>query len=287
MDDKQISMKRAVRNFQSVPVLSGVITKLTSLAEDDKATIQEMARLVSSDQVLCAKILKLVNSPFYGFSRRVSTISHALILLGVNVVKSLAISSSIFEVMEKNIVGLWEHSLGTGVIAGIIARRLDFQESEEIATAALLHDIGKVIIRLELKEEYNDLLSLSESKEVFIREAEREMLGVDHAEIGELLARRWFLPDKLIEPIACHHDVEKSVTYQTRTAIVHIADVFSKAGGFGFSGDDFVPQIQPIAWKRLGLNEHMLEELIDEIEDALVETKNFSLELLSDDNPKA
>jgi putative nucleotidyltransferase with HDIG domain len=237
-----------------------------------------MSRLVSSDQVLSARVLRLVNSPSYGFYR-VSTISNAMILLGVDVVKCLALSSSIFEIMEKNVLGLWEHSLGAGVAANIIARRLQLTECEEISTAALLHDIGKVIIKLKFPEEHDQLLLLVDEQDLTYREAELKLLGIDHAEVGGWLAKSWYLPDKLLEPIAMHHDVARSEQHRVKSAVVHLSDILVKASNFGFSGDVFVPQIQPSAWKCLGMTHQLLEEIIDELDDRLVDTKNFSLEL--------
>jgi putative nucleotidyltransferase with HDIG domain len=269
-------------NTGSLPTLPGIITKLNALSENDKSSVQEMARLVSSDQVLSARILKLANSPSYGFYR-VSTISNAMILLGVNVVKSLALSSSIFEIMEKNSVGLWEHSLGAGVAANIISRRLKLPECEEISTAALLHDIGKVIIRLNFGDDYRHLLTLIEEDEVSMLEAERKLLGTDHAEVGAWLAKSWFLPDKLIEPIGFHHDVASAPTQQTKASVVHFANILIKASGFGFSGDDFVPLIQPAAWEKLAMTESILTEIVEELEDKLIDTKNFSLEMQTAD----
>jgi len=278
VEEKRVEIRNIIMNTSSLPTLPGIISKLNSLSENDKSSVQEMARLVSSDQVLSARILKLANSPSYGFYR-VSTISNAMILLGVNVVKSLALSSSIFEIMEKNSVGLWEHSLGAGVAANIISRRLKLPECEEISTAALLHDIGKVIIRLNFGDDYRQLLELIEKKEIPMLEAERGLLGTDHTEVGAWLAKGWFLPDKLIEPIACHHDVAAATSQQTKAAVVHFADILVKASGFGFSGDDFVPCIQPVAWEKLGMTEAILTEIVEELEDKLVDTKNFSLEM--------
>ena len=283
MTDRRAELRNAIKDTRSIPTLPGVIAKLSSLADNDKVSVQEMARVVSSDQVLSAKVLRLVNSPFYGFSGRVSTVSNALILLGVNVVKSLAISSSIFDIMEKNVVGLWEHSLGAGVAASIISRHLKLPEAEEIATAALLHDIGKVIIKMNLRNDYDELLKTIAEKDISMLESEREMLGTDHAKIGEWLSRSWYLPEKLIEPIAFHHDVAKSVHQQVKTAVVHVSDVLVKASAFGFSGDEYVPQIQPAAWSKLGLSEEMLGTIVEELEDKLVEVKNFSLEMQSAD----
>lgn len=279
MEDKRSELKKIIMDTKTLPTLPGVINKLNALSDNDKSSVQEMAKIVSSDQVLSARILRLANSPSYGFYR-VSTISNAMILLGVNVVKSLALSSSIFEIMEKNSLGLWEHSLGVGVAANLLARRLGLPECEEIATAALLHDIGKVIISLKCSEAEQQIRAVVRDKDVYVREAEQEVIGTDHAEVGGWLAKSWFLPDKLSEPIAWHHDVAKSENHRIKTSVVHVADVLIKASGFGNSGDQLVPSIQQVAWDTLKLNEQILEELVADVEDKLVEVKNFSLELM-------
>ena len=280
MDEKRNELKKIIMDTKTLPTLPSVINKLNTLSENEKSSVQEMAKIVSSDQVLSARILRLANSPSYGFYR-VSTISNAMILLGVNVVKSLALSSSIFEIMEKKSVGLWEHSLGVGVAANLIARKLALPECEEIATAALLHDIGKIIISLKCSEAETAIRTTVREQNIYMREAERQVLDTDHAEIGAWLAKSWFLPDKLSEPIAFHHDVVLSENHRIKTSVVHIADVLIKASGFGNSGDGYVPQIQMIAWETLKLNDQLLTELVEEIEDKLVEVKNFSLELQS------
>lgn len=279
MTDKRSNLKKIIMDTKTLPTLPNVIHKLNSLSESDKSSVQEMAKIVSSDQVLSARILRLANSPSYGFYR-VSTISNAMILLGVNVVKSLALSSSIFAIMEKDSIGLWEHSLGVGVAANLIARKLGLPECEEIATAGLLHDIGKVIIRLKCREAEQDILKHVQEHHIYITEAEWKIIDTDHAEVGGWLSKSWFLPDKLSEPIAFHHDVAKSRNHLVKTSVVHIADVLIKASGFGDSGDNFVPPIQEIAWETLELNEQLLSELVDEIEDKLVEVKNFCLEMM-------
>jgi putative nucleotidyltransferase with HDIG domain len=278
VDDKRSELKKIIMDTKTLPTLPGVINKLNSLSENEKSSVQEMAKIVSSDSVLSARILRLANSPSYGFYR-VSTISNAMILLGVNVVKSLALSSSIFEIMEKNSVGLWEHSLGVGVAANLIARKLALPECEEIATAALLHDIGKVIISLKCSEAETAIRKRIREQDICMKEAEQLVLDTDHAEVGAWLSKSWFLPDKLSEPISFHHDVIKSENHRIKTSVVHIADVLIKASGFGFSGDGYVPCIQKVAWDTLKLNEQVLAELVEEIEDKLVEVKNFSLEI--------
>ncbi len=278
MDDRRIELKKIIMDTKTLPTLPGVINKLNTLSNDDKSSVQEMARIVSADQVLSARILRLANSPSYGFYR-VSTISNAMILLGVNVVKSLALSSSIFEIMEKNSLGLWEHSLGAATAAGIIARKLGIPEVEEITTAGLLHDIGKVIIGLKCAEQMPEIRRVIKLDELYVSEAEKKVLDTDHAEVGGWLSKSWFLPEKLSEPIACHHNLAASEDHRVKTSVVHLADVLIKASGFGDSGDNYVPNIQQIAWETLKLDDSLLREIVIELEDKLVEVKNFSLEL--------
>lgn len=278
MDDKRSELKKIIMDTKTLPTLPGVIKKLNTLSENDKSSVQDMSKIVSSDQVLSARILRLANSPSYGFYR-VSTISNAMILLGVNVVKSLALSSSIFEIMEKDSVGLWEHSLAVGVAANMISRKLNLPECEEIATAALLHDIGKVIINLKCSEAERLIRQEIREQQISMIEAERNVIDTDHAEVGGWLAKSWFLPDKLSEPITFHHNVLMSENHRIKTSVVHIADVLIKSSGFGDSGDRYVPQIQKIAWDTLNLTEQHLAEFVNDLEGKLVEVKNFSLEM--------
>jgi len=278
VDERRSELKKLIMDTKTLPTLPGVITKLNSVSENEKSSVQEMARIVSSDQVLSARILRLANSPSYGFYR-VSTISNAMILLGVNVVKSLALSSSIFEIMEKNSVGLWEHSLGTATASNIIAKKLALPEVEEISTAGLLHDIGKVIIGLKCGESVLEMREIILADGLYSSEAERIVLDTDHSEVGGWLSKSWFLPDKLSEPITYHHDVVRSEDHRIKTAVVHLADVLINASGFGDNGDPYVPAIQQIAWDTLKMDEKILAEIVEELEDKLIEVKNFSLEM--------
>ncbi|HOP41718.1 MAG TPA: HDOD domain-containing protein [Geobacteraceae bacterium] len=282
-------MREEIRKFildtRTLPTISGIVAKLNSLADNKKSSVREIARLVSSDQVLSARILRLANSPSYGFYR-VSTISNAMILLGIDVVKSLVLSSSIFEIMEQNVVGLWEHSLGAGVAANVIAKRLKISDSEELATAALLHDIGKVIIRIKLNSRYDALLAKVPSNGSSLHALECATIGTDHAEVGGWLAKSWFLPEKLSVPISYHHNVQAAPVHQVKAAVVHFSDILIKASGFGFSGDPFVSAPQQAAWEALGMTESLLSEIVEELEEKLLETRNFSLEIQSADETK-
>lgn len=270
-------IKTITKRIQSLPTLPPVVRKLTTMVESPDVTAQEVGKLISTDQVLSAKVLKLVNSPFYGFPGRISSISHAIILLGFNVIKGVVLSASVFDVMEKSMVGLWEHSLGSAIISGTLSRRLGLNEPEEISTAALLHDIGKVLVRISLSADYDKIAWVIEEKGCSFREAEIEVLGVDHAEIGQWLSEEWGLPERLIIPISYHHDPDNAVRLKERVAVVHIADSLVRAFGVGYGGDKWVTKISSGAWEFIGMPRLDLQQIMRKLLADLEEVDNFRL----------
>jgi putative nucleotidyltransferase with HDIG domain len=261
---KEQHIKSITKKIQGLPTLPHVVEKLTKVVESPESTAKEVGKLIASDQVLGAKVLKLVNSPFYGFPGRISSISHAIILLGFNVIKGVVLSASVFDLMERSMVGLWEHSLGCAVTAGTIARRLGLAEPEEISTAALLHDIGKVLIKVSLSDDYEKIVRVVEKEKVSFRDAEVNVLGIDHAEIGSWLSNEWNLPEKLTIPIAFHHTPENTLRLKDRAAVVHIADSITRAFGIGFGGDPWVQKISDAAWNYLGMEKEDLDALMQQ-----------------------
>lgn len=280
MDEKQIAeFRRALREAKSLPTLPAIISKLTRMAEDPETTSEQLGKVISKDHILGLKLLKLVNSAFYGFPQKISSLSSAIILLGFNVIKSLIISSSIFELMEEQDIELWEHSLGCAVTCSVLAKRLDAKDPEEISTAGLVHDIGKVAIKMELPHEYKKILSVSHDEEISILNAEEKILTISHAEVGGWLCKSWNLPAKLVEPITCHHNPAKAREEKVATAIVHFSDILIRGMGYGHGSDIWVPPMSKKAWEILDLNPKDLDEIIEEVEEKLWDVKGFSMEI--------
>ena len=275
MSTKVQHLKVLARKIQSLPTLPKVVEKLMTMVESPDVSPKDVGKLISSDQVLGARVLKLVNSSFYGFPGRISSISHAIILLGFNVIKGVVLSASVFDLMERSMVGLWEHSLGSAIASGTISRTLGLNEPEEISTAALLHDIGKVLVRVSLSSDYDKIVDVVNAKQISFREAELEILEVDHAEIGLWLSKEWNLPEKLAVPIAGHHDPDGAVKFKDRVAVVHIADAFVRACGVGNGGDPWVGQISRKAWDSIGMDKVDLPRLMRKIMEDLEEVEMF------------
>lgn len=278
-DNKKAEFRKALREVKNLPTLPGIVAKLTRMAEDPDATTEQMGKLISKDHILSAKLLKLVNSAFYGFPQKISSLSSAIILLGFNVIKSLIISASIFELMETSDLELWEHSLGTAVVANVMAKRLGINDPEEVSTAGLIHDIGKVAIKMELPEEYDKIRNIVEMKQISVREAELLVLGLDHAEVGGWLAKSWFLPKKLVEPITHHHAPKKATDETLACAILHFSDVLIRGLGYGHGFDIWVPPLSKKAFEDLEIGADDFDEILDEVEEKLWDVKGFSIDI--------
>lgn len=271
--------RAALKNCKNLPTLPGIVEKLTKMADDPDTTTEQMGKVISKDHILAAQLLKLVNSAFYGFPQRISSLGSAIILLGFNVVKSLIISASIFEMMEDQDVELWEHSLACAVACSVIAKRVGVDEPEEVSTAGLIHDIGKVAIKMELPEEYGRVNALAAARGISTRQAEMEILGFDHAEAGGWLTKNWNLPGKLVEPISCHHEPRNAKDEQMSSSIIHFSDILIRGMGYCHAADTKVPKLSKRAWQLLNLNPVDIDEIIGEVEEKLWDVKGFSLEV--------
>lgn len=219
------------------------------MIEDEHSTPKQIAEVIAKDQVLSAKVLKMVNSPVYGFPRRINTIQHALVLLGFNVIRGIIISTSVFDVMTQAMVGLWEHSLGCATISKIIAEELQLKDPEEFAVAGLLHDIGKVVIAVQLPEEKEEINRMVEEEDISYFNAEKKVLGFSHDRVNAWLAEHWNLPLTTKEALTYHHSPRFAQFHPDFANVVHIADFITKVLEIGNSGDDQVG----ILYKKKGL----------------------------------
>ncbi|HEY7789353.1 MAG TPA: HDOD domain-containing protein [Vicinamibacterales bacterium] len=251
-------MRARVENTTNIATVPHIVAKLGAMVNSPSASTVDIAEEVGKDQVLSAKVLKVVNSGFCGGSRKpIATIRHALVLLGLDVVRTLVLSASIIDVfaeMTRSLEGLWEHSLGTARASHAIAQYLRMPNPEECAVAGLLHDIGKLIIVECFPEQATEIAQQVRDQHCLQIDAERRVLGVTHQEMGMWLLKKWQIPGQLVYPVAYHNNFHPSRDFADRTAVVHLADILCRAKGIGYPGDDRIPEIHPEAWKLLDLS---------------------------------
>lgn len=278
MTDRQMdiqTLRLQIEKIDALPTIPSILKKLLNVIENPKISLNEIGSFISNDPVLTSRVLKIVNSPIYGFPGRISSVKQALILLGLNVIRGMLLGVSVFEAMQKTMVGLWEHSLGCAIVARLIAEKKKLSDPEEISVAALLHDIGKVALGLKFPDKYRKTMADAESKEIFIFDAEKDYFTANHADAGSWVARKWNFPRNLIEIIEYHHKPHLSKNFPVQASVVHVADIFIRAAGFGFAGDNFVPAVNSSAWQAIDLSESDIKEILAEMKESLNSAEDF------------
>jgi putative nucleotidyltransferase with HDIG domain len=259
------TIRREVERLRELPTLPAVVQRVADTLGNPEADLTEAAALIETDQVLTAQLLRLANSAFYGLSGKIGSVTQALTILGTTVTRSLLYTTSVLD-LRINLTGFWEHSIGTAVAAGALAKRLGLKAPEEVSSAGLLHDLGKVVLYKQAPDTFAAILARTATTRVAFRDVERELLGVDHAEVASWLLARWHFPLRVQEPVVHHHAPERARFAPVETAVVHVANTLVRAYGYGFGGDACVPAIAPAAWRLLGLGPDALDELIDVFE---------------------
>jgi putative nucleotidyltransferase with HDIG domain len=262
-------LKRFIAKVEDLPTLPRTLLRITELINDPRASAKDLARIITDDQVLTARLLKLVNSSFYGFPQRIATVTDAILLIGFDAIRSLLLTTSVFDLFPARTVRarrdqelLWDHSLGCAVGAKVIAGTVRHEKIEELFVAGLLHDIGKIVEMTLRPGDFAQITARVAERRLLISVAEMEVLGCTHADIGRLLAERWNLPVKLVSIIAWHHTPMAACAFAAESSIVHLADILARALQLGSGGDDTVPPLERAAWDLLRLKPSSLDEIM-------------------------
>ena len=218
----------------SLPTLPGIAMQVLELVRRPDLDIREIASLIRNDPALSSKLLKTVNSSFYGLSRRVSTITQALVILGLQSVKTLALGFTLVGGLSKaspegfDHMGYWRRSIYSAIAARTLAEALSVVHTEEAFIAALLQDIGTLAMYTALGERYASLVAGS-AQHLGLLDLEDQKLGLNHAKVGRVLAEEWSLPPLLTVPIGCHHEPDQAEeSLRAMSRIVHLSGLFAE-----------------------------------------------------------
>lgn len=260
-------LRSSVETIASLPSIPSSLKQIMNLIGSPRVTLEEIANLISQDLALTGRVLKVVNSALYGAPERISSIRYAIMMLGMDTVRGLVIGAAAFELMQKVMAGLWRHSIACATAARIVALRKDLRNVEEIAIAALLHDVGKVCFGLRYPLELKLAMDQAQDDEITLLEAEKGYFAEDHAVAGRWLTEKWRFNRKMVEIIACHHAPRLSRTAKLETSIVHFADILVRARGIGFAGDKMIPFLDDKAFEMLKLSKHEIRRILEELEE--------------------
>ncbi|MFH1862462.1 MAG: GGDEF domain-containing protein [bacterium] len=273
---------RLMDEDQDLPTLSPIVEELLRLMKNEKVSVSELANVIKNDVSLSAKILKVVNSAFYGLPYKVATLSQAMVILGLSVIKNLALSMSILEVfiqktphLEKceSLKNFWERSLLSAVAARRLAMRIKHPADEEVFIAALFQNVGTLVFIKYYPEEYSALYEEAKRSVYDIKSLEEKHFGINHALIGEFMANKWQLPRRLSIPILYHHDPEKLLLGErdADTQEIHQITILVYLSNLVVSVfyDEFqtrrVQHLKQTAQQILGIQEHEIDQLLEHL----------------------
>jgi putative nucleotidyltransferase with HDIG domain len=264
--DKSVhELKEHIERVSEIYTLPSVLLEILALCQDPDSAPREISQCVERDQAIAMKVLRIANSAYTGLRQRVSSIPLAVHLLGPREVVEIATSVAVFQFVGGKYVdprfdlkALWCHSVQTAAVAGLISDKLDRPSTGAEFTAGLLHDVGKVIMAQEFPNETSEMLDVVEVRLTPALEAEIEVFGVTHAEIGGWLSTIWGLPQRLVEAITFHHNpaevlsVLPPTTDPALSALIYLANAIAQPVGAGETATpELAPQVFDTAQKLL------------------------------------
>ncbi|MHC4711923.1 MAG: HDOD domain-containing protein [Planctomycetota bacterium] len=266
-----MDLKQLTAEITELPTLPQVAVTLMDLLDDPSTSANEINRVMARDPALASKILKLVNSAYYGLPNKVSSLNQAIVILGFKTVKSVALSASVMGLFKgPKESGLfdrqqfWKHSIACACVSRAAAQKQKGFDSEMAFSAGLLHDIGKQVLEHYIPLQTDEIVKTALDRKCSFIEAEGEVLETNHAEIGKWLATTWQLPKELGEALGSHHDLD-GASAKELVAVLQFANYLAKIKGVGAPGSGEVPELSKEVWDILTVDKGDLPELVEAI----------------------
>ncbi len=280
-----MNITELIQGDSQLATLPEVFYKLNAAIEDPDCTFDDIGEIISIDPALTVRLLKIVNSAFYGFSTQVETVTHALTIIGTDQLTQLVLATSVmnqFKGIPRDLIDMdsfWRHSITAGLAARSIAALSGEYNVERFFVAGLLHDVGRLIFCIRAPDEIAEVFKKAEASGKPLYVEEQEAFGFDHAELGGQLLTAWDLPERLIEAVSCHHAPAKAIKHVEETAVVNLADAIAYSLNLGSSGERFIPPMEPKSWECIGLPESLYLPMIkDKIDQQFEDVANVFLQ---------
>jgi HD-like signal output (HDOD) protein len=261
-----------LKGWVELSSLPFIYIKINNAINSRVSSIKDISDIISGDPSLTTRLLRLVNSAFYGFPSKIETVSRALLAVGTNQIRELALATSVLRLFKGIPAGLvsmdslWRHSVACGVAAKMLARAgLREAHVERFFTAGIIHDIGRLVIYKMMPDAAKEMILRCRVNNEPLCLVEKEVIGFDHADLGRALAQLWNLPPGMEEMIACHHFPSEARLYPVEACVVHIADYIAHAMQLGDSGEQYIPPLDKKMWKLVGIPESALSSISDQL----------------------
>jgi len=264
-------MDEILASIHQIPPFPQVAIKAMDIISNTQYVVSDLVEVIRLDQSITANILKLCNSAYFGLPRKVSSLKEAVVYLGTIQLRQVLLASGAKDIYDRPDKGysyfigeLWQHAIACALMSQVLARHLRLSLDENsIFTAALLHDVGKVVLSTYVSQEFAEIETMVKKEHLSFHDAERRVLGFDHAEIGGRLAELWKFPDSIVAAIRFHHEPEKSPkTFRLLSELIALSDGLVLMVGYGTSADGLSYHIPHLLVDKLKLKKNDIEVLM-------------------------
>ena len=261
-----------VAEVEAIGTLPAIFHELNTALADPRTSLDRVGEIIEADVDLTARLVRIANSPFYGFPNRIETIVEATTLIGLEQIRDLAAATMVLEFFQGvpsallDLESFWQHSLACGISARVLACQRRNSQPERFFLAGLLHDVGRLVICLRAPEQLSAVFARRDATGQTLRETEASVFGVDHAEIGGALLEFWRFPAAIADTVRWHHAPGESAGHPVEASLIHVADIFAHSLELGASGEPAPPTLEMSAWNRLNLGTSSLRSAVDEVD---------------------
>jgi HD-like signal output (HDOD) protein len=277
-------VREAIREISHIATLPEVTLKIIRLVEDPDSTAQDLNKVITNDPALGARILKVVNSAFYGLPGQIASLNRAIVLLGLNAVKNIAIAASLAKLFRGgqicptfNARDLWTHSIAVATGSRLLAQKAGLGLPDEAFLAGLIHDLGIIVEMQARRQKFVDALEKADADpKLSFRDAETAALGAHHEQFGTGLCQLWKFPKSMIYVTGYHHrPLELAEGHRTLALMVHIADALAARSGLGWGRDVDSLDLNPRVLEQALLSEQAVQDVADQLEEATEEARSL------------
>ena len=274
-------LESLLSRINDIPTLPATVLRVMEMIEDPFCSSSDLAKVIQADPAMAAKVLKLANSSYYGFRQKIANIPQAVTLLGFQTLKNTLLAAAVFDMFRLSGTGfdlpaLWTHSVTTATAAKLVAKRAGYPQSEKAFTAALMHDIGKIILARFAPQALTEIVDTVQSEQLAMYDAEKKVLGLSHPALGAWVLGRWGLPAPIVEAVEFHHHPTRAKDSLDLAGIVSLANILAHRSGIGFSGDGLRREMDPALLDYFRLNEAAMADLLDSLVFKRIEIESYA-----------
>lgn len=277
-------IEQVISNLEQLPSIPEVASKIINMVNDPNVSFKLIGDEISRDQAMTTNILKLCNSAYFNQGKEITSVERAIVTLGLKEVKNIVMVVATKPVLDKFVIGydmakgdLWQQGLVVATVAKNIAlmkKRKDI--SDVVFTGGIIHNVGKVVLAIFVQNTFKEILDIVQTRGISFAEAEREVMGFDHQEVGEKILLKWNFPTVLRSIVRFYHEPQSApAEHSLEVCMVHVANAISLMAGVGVGSDGLYHQLNDFALKKIGLSGEEVEGLYSHIPETIKQIREL------------